>query len=309
MSSTHASAGTALTVAPTGDDRPALLATADGLAAAFLAGYGPATREAYARDLRAWGRFLGRLGVYPLDGRRVHVDAFVREAEDAGVASATLARRLSAMAGFYLYAIDEAVIERSPVARVRRPRVGDESPRSGITREEVRALLDAAARASARDNALATLLTLSGVRVSEAVGADVAGLDVERGHRVLRVRRKGGKVQRLALAPRTAAALDAWLDGRTEGPLFDTRTGRRMDRRAAGKVIARLGREAGVSRPLSPTRCGTRSRSSRSTPACRCTSCRTAAGTARRRRHVGTTRTGTRSTGRRRTCSRPTLAA
>jgi hypothetical protein len=31
---------------------------ADELAAAFLAGYGPATREAYARDLRAWSDYL-----------------------------------------------------------------------------------------------------------------------------------------------------------------------------------------------------------------------------------------------------------
>jgi hypothetical protein len=71
---------------------------ADELAAAFLAGYGPATREAYARDLRAWGDYLAGFDVEVLAAHRVHVDAFARQSEDEGVAPATIARRLSALA-------------------------------------------------------------------------------------------------------------------------------------------------------------------------------------------------------------------
>jgi site-specific recombinase XerC len=52
----------------------------------------------------------------------VDVDAFVRGAEEAGAVASTIARRLSALAGFYEYTVDEGAIERSPVARVRRPR-------------------------------------------------------------------------------------------------------------------------------------------------------------------------------------------
>ena len=40
--------------------------TADELAAAFLAGYGATTREAYARDLRAWGAWLSAMDIAPL---------------------------------------------------------------------------------------------------------------------------------------------------------------------------------------------------------------------------------------------------
>ncbi len=108
------------------------------MAAAFLAGYGDATRAAYGRDLRAWGAFLAAHGVAPFDARRVHVDAFCREAEAAGVAPSTLARRLTAMAGFYAYAGDEGLTARNPVARVRRPRVSDESPPLGLDRSEIR---------------------------------------------------------------------------------------------------------------------------------------------------------------------------
>jgi site-specific recombinase XerD len=220
--------------------------SAGELAAAFLAGYGPATCEAYARDLRAWGDYLAGLGVEVLAAHRVHVDAWTRQAEEDGTAPATIARRLSALSGFYAYALDEGLTARSPVARVRRPRVSDESPRLGVDRAGMRALLDAGERSGPRDHALACLLALSGLRVSETLAADVADLGHERGHRTVRLRRKGGKRQTVALAPGTADALDAMLDGRSVGPLFATRTGRRMDRHAALKVVRRLAREGGI---------------------------------------------------------------
>lgn len=224
----------------------------DELAAAFLAGYGLATRQAYARDLRAWGDFLVGLGVAVLSAHRVHVDAFVRNGEDAGVAPATIARRLSALAGFYGYALDEGLIDRSPVAQVRRPRVSDESPRLGVDRAGMRAMLDAAQTSGRRDHALACLLVLNGLRISEALAADVCDLGHERGHRTLSLRRKGGKRQTVALAPRTADALDALLAGRSAGPLFATRSGGRMDRHAALKVVGRLARTAGLDHAVSP---------------------------------------------------------
>jgi len=226
--------------------------TPDDLAAAFLLGYGPATREAYARDLRAWSAWLMKLGVDPMAAHRAHVELWMREQEMAGAAPATISRRLAAVSDYYAYAVDEDMIRKSPMTRIRRPRTSSESPRSGLDRDEVRAVLATAEASSPRDRALVTLLVLSGTRVSESLGADVGDLDHERGHRVLRVHRKGGKVQRLALAPRTATAIDALLDGRTEGPIFATRTGRRMDRHAACKVIRRLARTAGVERSVSP---------------------------------------------------------
>jgi len=53
------------------------------------------------------------------------------------------------------------------------------------------------------------LLALNGLRVSEATGASIEALGVERGHRALVITRKGGKVATLPLAPRTARAI-AW---------------------------------------------------------------------------------------------------
>lgn len=226
--------------------------SADDLAAAFLVGYGEATREAYGRDLRTWGAWLRRQGLAPLDAHRAHVELFARGMEAEGLSPATVARRLSALAGFYEYAVDEDLIARSPVARVRRPRVSDESPRLGLDKEEIVAFLAAAEASNPRDYALACLLAFNGLRVSETLALDVEDLGTERGHRTAQLRRKGGKRQAAPLAPRTAEAIDALLMGRRTGPLFETRTGRRMDRHAAKKIVRRLARAAGIEKAVSP---------------------------------------------------------
>src|SRR5262249_61355947 len=54
---------------------------------------------------------------------------------------------------------------------------------------------------SPRDHALISLLAINGLRISEALGADIDDLDVDRGHRTLRVVRKGGKQVTIPLAP------------------------------------------------------------------------------------------------------------
>jgi integrase len=55
--------------------------------------------------------------------------------------------------------------------------------------------------------------------VSEATGADIEHLGLERGHRTLVITRKGGKVVIIPLAPRTARAIDLATGERTEAPL------------------------------------------------------------------------------------------
>jgi integrase len=67
------------------------------------------------------------------------------------------------------------------------------------------------------EHALISLLALNGLRVSEATGADVEHLGLERGHRTMIITRKGGKVVTIPLAPRTARAIDLAIGERTEG--------------------------------------------------------------------------------------------
>jgi integrase/recombinase XerD len=62
----------------------------------------------------------------------------------------------------------------------------------------------------ARDHALISLLAMCGLRISEALGANIDDVEVDRGHRTLRVVRKGAKQVTIPLAPRPTRALDLY---------------------------------------------------------------------------------------------------
>jgi hypothetical protein len=94
---------------------------------------------------------------------------------------------------------------------------------------------------SAAEHAFIALLARNGLRVSEAIGADIGALGLERGHRTLTVLRKGGKVVTVLLAPRTARAVDLAIRERLSGPIFVGPDGRRFDRHVAGRVVRRIG--------------------------------------------------------------------
>ena len=221
-------------------------------AAGFLAGYSGRTREAYTLDLRQFVGWCGEHGLALFEVRRGEIELYARHLEELGRARATIGRRLSTIAGFYRYATEEGVITHSPAANVRRPRLDYESHAVGLDRNELGAFLVAAGLSSARDHALASLLGLNGLRISEALGADIADLGLERGHRTLLVRRKGGKIVTIPLAPRTARAVDLAIGDRLDGPIFLSASGRRLDRHGASRIVRRLAKRAGVNKRIGP---------------------------------------------------------
>jgi integrase len=97
-----------------------------------------------------------------------------------------------------------------------------------------------------------SLLALNGLRVSEATGADIDRLGIERGHRTLMILRKGGKIVTIPLAPRTARAIDLVIGERLDGPIFTGPDGQRLDRHAAGRIVRRVARRAGINKPVGP---------------------------------------------------------
>jgi len=150
----------------------------------------------------------------PLTIRRVHLDAYTRHLESPqpatgrSAARSSIARALSALSGLYAYAVDEGILDSSPAARSkRRPKIVKNSQSTGLTRDEGRRLLAAAAADGFRSHALISLLINIGLRIDEALSRDVEHLGSARGHQVLMLHRKGGASDVAPLAPATAAAL------------------------------------------------------------------------------------------------------
>ncbi|MHA6761823.1 tyrosine-type recombinase/integrase [Streptacidiphilus sp. PAMC 29251] len=205
------------------------------------------TRRAYARGFRRWDEFCRAVDVHPLQARRPHADAYMRGLEQQGTPSTTVAHALSTASSFYKYAVSIEATDRNPFADVDRPNVDpDHSGTEGLTEAETARLIDAARALSPRAYAVVVVLYTLGLRVDGALAADVSSLGYDRGHRTLTIIKKGGAAAKLPLPPITVDALDSYLDGRTEGPLFTTRTGRRLAEPEVWKLLRRLAKRAGL---------------------------------------------------------------
>jgi integrase len=128
---------------------------------------------------------------------------------------------------------------------VRRPRVHPSEGR-GLDRSELGRFLFSAERYDHDHAALAVLLGLNGLRVSEACATNIEDVGVEGGHRTLRILGKGNKPAVIPLVPRTARTIDLAVGERCEGPILCRRDGQRLDRRTAHRWIRSIGKRAGL---------------------------------------------------------------
>ncbi|MDA8043639.1 MAG: site-specific integrase [Actinomycetota bacterium] len=170
-------------------------------AIAFLARYSGRTFDAYRHDLRNLFRWAADHDLAVLEATRAHLELYRTSMEERGLAASTIDRRLSTACGYYRFAHIDGRISSNPAEYVRRPTVHP-SERRGMDRGERGRFLFAAERFD--HAALAVLLGLNGLRVSEACDTNIEDMAFERGHRVLRIVGKGNKPALIPLVPRTA---------------------------------------------------------------------------------------------------------
>lgn len=233
---------------------------------AFLGSKGNAnTRAAYRRDLEALASFLDSLpepyNCEPLRATRQHLDAWrqnmvesLTESGGAAYSSATIARRLSSASSFYSYCTIEGWLPTNPAQHVERPKVSDDSPTLGLDRAQLEGFYRAARDHSARAYALALVLAEQGLRISEALQLEAGEPELEQGHRVVRIKGKGGQRETVPLAPPVARAIeDLRLEvGDDGGPLFRTRSGKALDRHDAARLVQLLATRAGIPGRITP---------------------------------------------------------
>lgn len=214
--------------------------------AAYLARFKGTSRMHSESDLRAYLTWCREHALDPLAAQRPHLELYVRWMQEVRrYRPSTISRRLAVVAGFYRTCVIDEVLTHSPAEYVRRPNVPPESLTLGLTHLQFEALL-ATARTSPNPNdfALVAMLGLLGLRIFEACGSDITDLGEEHGHRVLKVRGKGGKVVLTPLPPAVSRAIERAVGDRASGPILRTRRGTRMDRQCATRRLHRIA-EAG----------------------------------------------------------------
>jgi hypothetical protein len=141
-------------------------------AVAFLARYSGRTLDAYRHDLRAFFQWATDKQLIVLKATRPYIELYRAAMEERGLAASTIDRRLSTVCGIYRFAHIDGRIAANPAQYVRRPKVQPSEGR-GMDRAELGTFLFTAERFDRDHAALAVLLGLNGLRVSEACGTNI----------------------------------------------------------------------------------------------------------------------------------------
>jgi len=229
-------------------------------------GVSPHTLRAYAGDLASLTAFVDERGAEP-DPALLDLELlreWVWSQTEAGLAPASLARRVSTARGFTAWLARTGRAAADAGARLRAPRPDRHLPRV-LTRAQVDGLLQGLADRAAtgdpgsqRDLAVIELLYASALRVSELVGLDVGDLDQTR--RVVRVLGKGAKERVVPFGVPAARALATYLDegraallgGRADAAVFVGARGARLSTRAVYGLVAALLADLPGSGPAGP---------------------------------------------------------
>ena len=189
------------------------------------------TRRTYRLDMQHFMRTLGITTPAEL-GQADHKaviawERYMRETERA--AASTIRRRLAALSSLYKHLVRHGHAARNPVGEVERPAINrDEGTTLAFSKTQARKVLDAPPEdtiAGLRDRAILSVGLQVGLRRAEIAALKVGDLHQNRGYDSLRVARKGGRRDALAINPQTAARIRAYLEiaghgADVDGPLF-----------------------------------------------------------------------------------------
>lgn len=222
----------------------------EGFLALLAARRAPKTVDAYRRDLRALAAYLQKpVGRATLE----ELETYTAQLRADGLSSATIARRTAAARSFFRHQQLLGARDDNPAAGVRLPRRPKPLPKT-LSPGEAERLIEAAAGTqprALRDQALVELLYGAGLRVSEAVGLEKAGVDL--GDRLVRVVGKGDKERVVPIGRHAAEALRRYLakgrpflDKRHRPELFLNARGGPLTRAGAFLILRRLAAKAGL---------------------------------------------------------------
>jgi integrase/recombinase XerC len=207
-------------------------------------GYSSNTIAAYRRDLNHFFNFCASYGVDDFGSidRRL-LRRYLASLDQEGLARRSIARKTSAVRGFFEDGVRRHLLAQNPAAVLSRPRLPERLPRA-LPQRQVASLLDSLPAVTAkdlRDRAILELLYSTGIRVSELAGLSIDSFGTD----LLTVAGKGGRVRSIPVGQPALRAVSRWLEeGRRSlatpeagNSLFVGDRGRRLDERGIRRVV------------------------------------------------------------------------
>jgi integrase/recombinase XerD len=223
------------------------------------------TLEAYRSDLEQYAEYLSSRSLDPLTITPVELAGFVSSLAEGGegrrgVAPATLQRKIACLRSFYRHLRREQLMEHDPASELRAPRSRAKLPEV-LSRDEVSRLLAqprGTAPTALRDRALLETMYACGLRASEAIGLELAELDLDAG--ILRARGKGSKERLVPIGRKAVESLRVYLQKgrprlvgiRDERHVFVNHRGVGLSRQGLYKIVQRHAAAAGLAHRMSP---------------------------------------------------------
>jgi integrase/recombinase XerD len=226
-------------------------------------GLAPLTVSSYGGDLKLWAEFLAGRGKTVLTAQRDDLKELLQHLLGHGMDSRSIARKLSALRGFYRFLLLDKLISHDPTLDIDSPRQWKVLPKA-LSEEETSALIESPAHGDAisgqsrftkalalRDRAMLEVLYAAAMRVSELVDVRVEDTKLELGYMMVR-----GKGDKERIVPLGAPAQDALrrylgearplLEGRRHAAeLFLARGGHKLTRERIWMIVDRASKAAG----------------------------------------------------------------
>jgi len=218
------------------------------------------TLAAYRRDLLDFSDFLRtQRRALPETGPDDIVD-YLERLRKRGLRPSSVARRISALRGFYRHLLREGDLARDPTEHVELPRRGRSLPRA-LSREVATAVVeapDAGRPRGVRDRTILELLYATGMRASECLDVKLEDVNLTAGYLVCT-----GKGRKQRLVPVGAEAVQwvrrylrevrpLWTRRRDSGRLFVNPRGGPLSRQSLWAIVRQAAARAGVRGRVSP---------------------------------------------------------
>jgi integrase/recombinase XerC len=170
-----------------------------------------ATWENYRSHIGLFCRHVGEATAVT-DVTKELIQRWIVAQRQAGIMDSTINTRMATVRGFYTWAVDEDLVDRSPTRRIKPIPVRRRPPRAVADRH----VSDVLAAAPFRERTLILLDVQTGLRCTELANLRVA--DWVPSERALYVREgKGAKERWVAVSAEAAVALDQWIATLPEG--------------------------------------------------------------------------------------------
>lgn len=223
------------------------------------------TRSEYKRGLSEFISYLRvEFSINELKAEREHINAYKNHLHlNIKNSKVTINKKLAVVSSYYQYLISKKVLESSPCEFIKRYKVANVGSSVAITRDEVEKLYSSLHTKNIQELQKKTMIVLlfeTGMRISELLNLKIGSIKRDFGDYILEFEQKGGANHRVILNELALSYLGKFLEELTiagfdvseDKLMFQTKTGRNINRKNFARLIKNIAEKAGINSEIHP---------------------------------------------------------